>query len=188
MNMFSYVITHDSGFAPNPFQGFLTLATCKPLVRKTAKVGDVLVGTGSASIVGNNRLVYAGFISEVVPLKKYGTDPRFSSKRPMVKGEWFNRHGDNIYEPTDDGWKQRRNPHHVAHDAERDLSGVNVLICEEFWYFGGDAVEIPPQLLGIVKKGPGHKRIEDQNLVQESLQWLRGHEQGVSGRPQMETD
>ena len=56
MNMFSYVITHDSGFAPNPFQGFLTLATCKPLVRKTAKVGDVLVGTGSASTVGNTRL------------------------------------------------------------------------------------------------------------------------------------
>ena len=36
MEIFSYVITHDSGFAPNPFGGFLTLATCKPKIRKSA--------------------------------------------------------------------------------------------------------------------------------------------------------
>nr|WP_269667332.1 hypothetical protein [Polaromonas naphthalenivorans] len=28
-------MTHDSGFAPNPFHGTLTLATCKPGIRRT---------------------------------------------------------------------------------------------------------------------------------------------------------
>ncbi|WP_198140678.1 Nmad2 family putative nucleotide modification protein [Polaromonas naphthalenivorans] len=30
-----YLMTHDSGFAPNPFHGTLTLATCKPGIRRT---------------------------------------------------------------------------------------------------------------------------------------------------------
>lgn len=39
-NLYAYAITRDLGFAPNPFHGFCTLATCKPGIRKTAKVGD----------------------------------------------------------------------------------------------------------------------------------------------------
>ena len=40
MRVFSYIVTHDTGYAPNPFHGFLTLACCKPLIRRTAEVGD----------------------------------------------------------------------------------------------------------------------------------------------------
>ncbi len=42
----SYIVRYDSGFAPNPFYGFCTLATCKPDIRKHAQVGDWIVGTG----------------------------------------------------------------------------------------------------------------------------------------------
>ena len=28
MRLFTYKMTHDTGFAPNPFWGFLTLTTC----------------------------------------------------------------------------------------------------------------------------------------------------------------
>ena len=37
--LYSYVITRDYGFAPNPFGGICTLATCKPGIRNHAKVG-----------------------------------------------------------------------------------------------------------------------------------------------------
>ena len=37
MTLFSYVIEHDLGFAPNPFHGVCTLACCKPQIRKIAK-------------------------------------------------------------------------------------------------------------------------------------------------------
>lgn len=34
MTLYSYVVAHDFGFAPNPFDGLCTLATCKPDIRK----------------------------------------------------------------------------------------------------------------------------------------------------------
>ena len=45
--MFSYVIEHDLGFAPNPFHGACTLACCKPVIRKRAQLGDYILGTGA---------------------------------------------------------------------------------------------------------------------------------------------
>ncbi|MGE3595803.1 MAG: hypothetical protein AB7N70_09645 [Dehalococcoidia bacterium] len=40
----SYKMTHDTGFAPNPFWGCLTLATCKPGIRQTRGPGDWIAG------------------------------------------------------------------------------------------------------------------------------------------------
>jgi hypothetical protein len=42
--LFTYVITQDGGFAPNPFHGVLTLNCCKPEIRKLAEVGDWVAG------------------------------------------------------------------------------------------------------------------------------------------------
>ena len=42
-SLFSYVVRSDGGFAPNPFFGYCTLATCKPRIRKGALVGDWIV-------------------------------------------------------------------------------------------------------------------------------------------------
>ena len=44
--------------------------------------------------------------------------------------------GDNIYEPSNDGFIQHENSNHFEWDKEHDLSGKNVLICDEFYYFG----------------------------------------------------
>ena len=49
MNIYSYIVRYDSGFAPNPFYGYCTLANCKPIIRGHAQVNDWVVGTGSAS-------------------------------------------------------------------------------------------------------------------------------------------
>ena len=47
MRLHSYVVARDYGFAPNPFFGVCTLATCKPKIRSAAKLGDWVMGTGS---------------------------------------------------------------------------------------------------------------------------------------------
>ena len=47
MAIYSYIITRDYGFAPNPFYGICTLATCKPRVRNNAQIGDWVLGFGS---------------------------------------------------------------------------------------------------------------------------------------------
>ena len=49
MKLYSYIVARDFGFAPNPFYGFCTLATCKPKIREHASVGDWVVGTGARS-------------------------------------------------------------------------------------------------------------------------------------------
>ena len=41
--VFVYTIVTDAGFAPNADGRYLTLATCKPLIRKHAQVGDIII-------------------------------------------------------------------------------------------------------------------------------------------------
>lgn len=42
-------VARDYGFAPNPFFGVCTLATCKPRIRSVAQIGDWVVGATLAS-------------------------------------------------------------------------------------------------------------------------------------------
>jgi hypothetical protein len=182
--IFSYVITHDTGFAPNPYGGFYSLAMCKPRIRATARVGDWVLATGSARAIGRGRLVCAARISEVVTLEDYGNLRRFAVKRPSATGEPWKRHGDNIYFRNSSGqWQQRRNIHHKPSDQEHDLSGKNVLISTEYWYFGGNAPALPRQLQHLVKEGPGHKRAESQPEIDRLCRWLEQLPQGINGDP-----
>lgn len=50
--IYSYVVRYDSGFAPNPFYGYCTLATCKPDIRRAAEVGDWLVAPATTAALG----------------------------------------------------------------------------------------------------------------------------------------
>jgi hypothetical protein len=185
MEIFSYVVTHDTGFAPNPFGGFLTLATCKPRIRARAGKGDILVGAGSASTVGNQRLVYAAEIADVIPIEEYGALPKYAVKQPSTRGQWWRKHGDNIYFSVDGEWAQRRNAHHLKRDMPRDLSGKNVLVCKRFWYFGDAAIEMPPEFNEVIKRGPGHKKIKDESLARRFVEWLRKLPTGRHGTPEM---
>jgi len=44
--LYTYCIPYDDGAAPNPYWGICTLVICKPVIRRTAEVGDWIVGTG----------------------------------------------------------------------------------------------------------------------------------------------
>jgi hypothetical protein len=75
LQLFSYKMTHDSGFAPNPFFGVLTLATCKSGMRRTKKVGTWIAGFTSKELcgdpVGEERLIYLTQIEEKLSLGDY---------------------------------------------------------------------------------------------------------------------
>ncbi len=72
MNLYSYVVTHDYGFAPNPFGGVLTLATCKPRIRQSVVAGDWVMGTGSARSIVCNCLIFAAEIDRTMSIAAYG--------------------------------------------------------------------------------------------------------------------
>ena len=46
----AYRLVTDSGIAPCEYAALLSLAICKPAIRRTAKVGDYIVGLSSKSI------------------------------------------------------------------------------------------------------------------------------------------
>src|SRR4051812_22922546 len=97
MRVYSYVIDHDLGFAPNPFHGLCTLAACKPKIRQYAQVGDYVVGTGSRPNDRLGRVTYWMRIDEIIDFDRYWSDPRFRRKRPVMRGSLMLRYGDNVY-------------------------------------------------------------------------------------------
>ena len=157
--LYSYVVSADSGFAPNPFGDYCTLACCKPQIRQHARIGDWVVGTGSKRTVDNDKLVYAMKISEKASFDAYSKDQRFQYKIPRFVS--VEERGDNIYQKDKNGaWIQRPSYYHNTEKQKAiDLSGKFVLISECFFYFGAKAAPIPECFFGLIKKGPGHKRL-----------------------------
>jgi len=183
MAIYSYVITRDFGFAPNPFFGYCTLATCKPLIRKGAQIGDWVIGTGSAAKNKEfrNYLVYAMCIEEKISLDDYWNDPRFINKKPVMNGSNMQWYGDNIYHlDSDTGQFVQEDSHHSLEDGSvnmknytKDLSGKFVLISKTYWYFGKEAILIPEELRCLIKSGQGHKRRDDKILINNFISWIQ---------------
>ncbi|MBB5207903.1 hypothetical protein [Chiayiivirga flava] len=197
--IYSYVVRYDSGFAPNPFYGLCTLATCKPTIRKNAKVGDWVIGSGSneRKIRRGGHLVYAMRVTDAITFDQYSTDPRFESKKPFRNGSRKQSCGDNIYfrEGPDKDWRQRdsfhsrpdglMNEQHVARDTGVD----RVLISDHFLYFGGEGPALPEDLKdkkgrSIYKAGIGEVTFDDPALITKFQQWIDSiGERGYKGAP-----
>lgn len=182
MKLYSYIITRDYGFAPNPFFSVCTLANCKPKIRLSAQVGDVIAGIGSAreGSAYKNRLVYAMVVSEKITYDDYWNAEAFSCKKPTMHGSLKKKYGDNIYHISEETGKFiQEDSHHSFENGvtnylnyERDLSGKYVLIGYEFWYFGISAIELPPPFMPLAEIGIGHK-VFPENIAQDFLRWLR---------------
>lgn len=197
MNLFSYVVARDYGFAPNPFQGFCTLATCKPIIRRSAKVGDWVIGTGSAGYGLRGRLVYVMQISEKISFNDYWLGPRFKEKKPNLRGSLKQAYGDNIYrkDAGSERWLQEPshhsfedgtpNPENIANDTQTD----SVLISERFTYWGGKGPLIPPQFRvpdSDMCALRGHKCNFSEALVEQFIGWFESlNQQGYMSEPRL---
>jgi|GEM_PF-465340 hypothetical protein len=166
MRVVSYKMTDNTGFAPNPFFGYLTLATCKPGIRASRCPGikdgeEWLAGFTSfaldGSLVGQEKLVFLMRVDEVLTIEDYYLDARFSLKIPDTKHKSpVFRAGDNIYRKDPnltDGFEQLASPFHTEGSKKDDLDGKNVLIAKEFWYFGVNPLVIPDVYRPSVPKG-----------------------------------
>ena len=190
-DLFSYIVVYDSGFAPNPFHDFCTLATCKPKIRKGASVGDWVVGTGSKGLGLRGFFVYAMRVSESLSFAKYWNDPRFEKKKPNLHGSYKIACGDNIYYPLEGGQWGQLNSYHSEKDGspnqkhiDRDTEVNRVLISNDFVYFGGKGRKVPDSLGKLVHQGRGYKRIKDQAIIMEFESWLQElGMKGYQGRP-----
>lgn len=165
MKIFSYIVDHDTGLAPNPSDGFCTLVHCKfgglrgrsSIVEK-AQVGDWILGSGGKSIrsAGNGKIIYLMRIDEKIPFKKFLTDKRFDGRKDQKdfrKGNLF------------------------------------ALVSKTYYYFGKNAPhisELPSKLVAskLLKTGPGYRRDLAEKMIIELTKWFSSnYTLGTHGDP-----
>jgi hypothetical protein len=165
--LFSYVVDHDCGIAPDPADDYCTLAKCKfkgrggrRNIAELAREGDWIVGTGGVKKVsaGHGKIVYAMRVDEKLPLARYYEDKRFKGRKDnTATGE---------------------------HQEDRF-----VLISQHFYYFGRNAIdieEVPKKHLkhSLEKTGPGFRADFDEEFIKDFVKWLeRKYDVGVHGEP-----
>lgn len=166
--LYSYVVEHDLGNAPNPFGGYCTLAKCKysksrwrKNVVELAEAGDWVAGTGGADLrksAGHGRLIYAMRVDEKMPLSVYFHDKRFRGRK----------------------------------DNTPDSANRNdrfVLISQHFFYFGRNAIgiaDMPCEHLphSLEKKGPAYRKDFSQSFIDDFARWLKqNYTVGIHGLP-----
>ncbi len=184
MGIFSYVVARDYGFAPNPFYGICTLATCKPLIRKGASFDDWIVGTGSASQQRQGYLVYAMRVTETMTFNDYWNDERFRQKRPNLRGSKKQAFGDNIYFKEERGQWRQQDSHHSykggvpnQHNIKNDTQADRVLLSTDYAYWGGSGPRIPPKFRDYdgcdICAKRGHKNQFREDMVNDFVNWFR---------------
>jgi Nucleotide modification associated domain 2 len=191
MKLFSYVVDHDTGYAPNPYFGVCTLCGCKFEGRRRrnivqlAKEGDWVVGTGGASTksAGRGTLVYAMRVDRKLTRWKYFTDGGFEQKKPAATGTYKQTRGDN-QDPRKDGknsfWREA---HRLSDRKDKQF----VLVSQHFYYFGAKAIPIPEEFkrekpggFKLEKKGRGFRSHFDQEDIRWFVEWLE--KKGTPGK------
>lgn len=194
VTLFSYCIPYDDGAAPNPFWNVCTLVICKPTIRRSAKKGDWIVGTGSVnSPIGNigGKVVYAMEVNNVMTMQQYDlfTQQSLPNKIP----DWGNydvrrRLGDSIYDFKSQPPSVRDGVHDI-NNRDRDLRGKMALLSEHFFYFGDAPVDIPDSLRSIIKNGQGHRSRSNDQYAQLFIEWIHSlgyNPNSLLGKPQLD--
>ncbi len=197
MRVFSYIVARDFGFAPNPFYGYCTLATCKPRIRAAASVGDWVFGTGAKTNYRlNGYLLFAMKVGEILDFDSYWADPRFRCKRPILNGSLKQLYGDNIYHRRGGRWIQEDSHHSLEggrpnpKNLEPDTSVNRVLIAERFVYYGEAAIPIPQRFRPDPETGrdvccsrQGHQSFAG-SLAEALVEWMTNTDRwGLIGLP-----
>lgn len=160
--IFRYILAVDVGMAPCVEGGLITLATCKPRIRASAKAGDWVLGFAPAPLP-RGLLAWAGRVADTLPIGEY--ERRYRRRR------------DAVYREQRDGTFRRLRPdYHPEPDAIRKDLAAGALIFEPAasWYFGRVLRELPAELMHLAPTGRGHRvngsRPDDAALLEH---WLR---------------
>jgi hypothetical protein len=195
--LFSYTLRFDDGVAPNPYWGICTLAICKPVIRRVAKVGDWIVGLGSKnSPLGDisQKIVYIMKITKKLSLKEYNDYciKQLPNKIPDIYNKDHKRHlGDCIYDFSNANKITLRESVHVHEDISTDLGGINALLSDNFYYFGNNPINLDDQFWLLIKSNQGHRSVSNNNIKKQFVEWFlsKGYERNkLYGLPQRKID
>ena len=169
--LFLYKVPRDYGFAPNPFWGFITLATCKPRIRKKASIGDFVLGLGGATTQIPGKILFVMKVEEIMTFNEYWNDERFQMKKPVTNGSSKVFMGDNIYYLEGKTWIQADSHHSLKNgnpnelNVKRDTKTDSVLISKDvWWYFGVNGIDLPKELEKYKSFGIGHTILDNNSI------------------------
>lgn len=195
MKLLKYVMTTDSGLAPNPYFGVCSLALCTPNhMNARLDIGDWVVAHSSKST--GQRLVYAMCLTRILDMSAYFA--AFPNKRPDPSGSREQQSGDNLYYRDHGRWARLPSAEHNTEECFLHDRNRLVYLAEgadNFWYFG--AASTVPGLDGfadqfpwLIKDRQGFSYVRDEQCIDEFAEWLRALGQcGLIGQPrdQVET-
>ena len=183
--MYSYIVVHDYGFAPNPFHGWCTLAACTPNhMGIKAKPGDWIIGFEEAR--RRHNLLYAMQVDHVLHFDDYHSDKRFRSKMPRYSGDWRELCGDNLYFTAPSGeWDRVDSPLHLEPELfAKDTKHPYAFVGKHFYYFGEEAVKTPRRFQSLVHARHGCKASHDPATVEMFVSWLQStFDLGMAAEP-----
>jgi len=179
MRVHTYVIATDVGSAPNYDAPFVTLAVCKPRIRRKANIGELVLAFAGKAVNPHepHSVVWAGVVSEKLEFSEYWNDKRFATKKPTRCA-----YPDNFYRPTSGGgllWVD--NPVHGPDAARHDTNGQFVLVFEPSWHFGASGPLLPERFGLRMTHGRRGERIADATASewQGLIDWLNGQSADV---------
>ena len=192
MRTYIYKLTSDRGgapCAPPPRAGeeaLLTLSICKPAIRRTARVGDRLLGLTSRALVGREgypacAVIYAARVSGALDFGSY-----YAADSGIAGRSGFAGRPDCVYALDAETGMLRHSgrtrlhaePAYLDRDVGREpqFRNARTLLCEEFRYFGAGAVVIParlPLLRQVAESlGQGHRVFEEGHPESRELDAL----------------
>lgn len=175
-----YVVDRDFGFAPNPFHGSCTLATCKPGIRGSAKANDWVVGMGGGRLKATGRCVFAMRVTEKLSFNQYWSNPEYFDKKPVRTGSSKMMVGDNIYHRDTGSQWQQIDSHHSnidgsvnLHNLLNDTQSDQMLVSKYFFYFGKNAPLVPQELLAAIGyQNKRNYRVFDETEARPLISWI----------------
>ena len=167
MKIYVYKLVADNGGAPCVWRKLLSLALCKPAIRKGAVKGDLIFGFGGKHY--GERLIYVAWVTEgKLAAGAYYLHQAYS-ERP-----------DCIYHEV--SGKPERKPgakyHYDSDERQRDVGShferAHVLLSRDFRYFGKQATDdykrsFPAVKTLVERLGRGHRVNHTPHVCEELL-------------------
>lgn len=179
-----YAVSYDLGFAPNPFGGVCSLACCKPEIRRTAQLGDWVVGLTGTKLRPALRLVFAMEVTRITDFDEYWRAAEFTGRKATRNGSQKAQVGDNIYhrDGPEAPWIQEDSVHSLPGGLQCELNTghdtrVNrILLSDHFLYLGDQARAVPQKVLIPLDydRNPRDRRKFTMEKAAELIGWIEG--------------
>jgi len=144
VKIFVYKMTTDNGGAPCPWRGVLSLAICKPRIRKSAEEGNLIFGFGAKS--HEERLIYFATVTKKLNPGEYYRNRRYANRPDCiydcVAGAAQLKSDARFHTKTD----QRKK------DVGFHFENAYVLLSNDFCYFGDKATTDYKQHFPAIKR------------------------------------